>query len=66
MNHDNALPSIARLSLVEKTSKVGNLYTEGILHLNNDYQIRVEFLAPNLITAIKESLKLAKKQTLQD
>ena len=39
MNHDNALPSIARFSLVEKTSKAGNLYTEGILHLNNDYQI---------------------------
>ena len=66
MNHDNALPAIARFSLAEKTSKAGNLYTEGILHLNNDYQIRVEFLVPNLITAIKESLKLAEKQTLQD
>lgn len=62
MNYDNALSAVSRLSLETKTSKAGNPYIDGKLHLLNGYTIRLSYIDENLAQAIKDSLKLAQDQ----
>ncbi len=58
-NYDNILSAIARVSLVEKTSKAGNPYIDGQIYLLNGYSIRLGYIDNNQKQAIKDSLKLA-------
>lgn len=61
LNKDNIISAVSRVSLETKTSKAGNPYVDGKLHLLNGYVIRLGFIDENLQQAIRDSLALANK-----
>lgn len=59
LNYDNIISAVARVSLQTKTSKAGNPYVDGKLHLLNGYVIRLGYLDENLQQAVRDSIQLA-------